>query len=113
MTLATADSSQLAVHVVPPPPPDGRGASGGEGRAPARWPESIGQVGGLAVEEDGRHVWVFHRGGRTWTGESFNTVGGGRRATQMRLGTNVDHPRVERNNEIFVGAPLPDDRKKK
>lgn len=67
------DPSRLAVYLVPPPPPGGRGASGVEGHPAARWSTAIGQVGGLAAEEDGRHVWVFHRGSRTWTGESFST----------------------------------------
>ena len=42
------DPSELRAHVVPPP---SRRKS---------WPREIGQVGGVAVEPDGRHVWVFH-----------------------------------------------------
>jgi peptidylamidoglycolate lyase len=70
---AAPDADRVSVHVVPPPPPGGQGASSIGGHAAARWPASIGQVGGLANEEDGRHVWIFHRGARTWTGESFST----------------------------------------
>ena len=83
------DPSAVSAYVVPPPPPGGRGASGVEGKPAARWPASIGQVGGLQVEEDGRHVWVFHRGSRIWTGESFST------------GHRVQHDTPIEENTIF------------
>ena len=53
------DPSELRAHVVPPP---SRRKS---------WPREIGQVGGVAVEPDGRHVWVFHRASRVWDAASF------------------------------------------
>ena len=42
-------------------------------RAPdAGWPSSFGQVADVAFEPDGRHAWVFHRGSRIWTADSFD-----------------------------------------
>ena len=40
--------------------------------APADEPSSFGQVADVAFEPDGRHAWVFHRGSRIWTADSFD-----------------------------------------
>ena len=42
------------------------------GAPDAGWPSSFGQVADVAFEPDGRHAWVFHRGGRVWTADSFD-----------------------------------------
>ena len=42
------------------------------GAPDAGWPSSFGQVADVAFEPDGRHAWVFHRGSRIWTADSFD-----------------------------------------
>ena len=66
----------IGAFVVPPPTfahaPDALRPPSANLEPVGGWPPSIGQVGGVAFEPDGRHIWVFHRGSRVWGGGSFD-----------------------------------------
>ena len=64
-------ATATGAFVVPPPKLDAAGLLVAF-ETDSSWPASLGQVGGVAFEPDGRHVWVFHRGSRVWRGGSFD-----------------------------------------